>query len=188
MSGSSETPLFAWSAAARVDKRRKLRVRIAAWASAAIVILVTPELCQPVPRLMWNATASAPVGLYRVVLGAPLARDDMVAAWPPSDVRRLAAQRHYLPLNVPLIKRVAALPGDLICAQGVSLSINGVLVARREAADLKGRNLPQWNGCRRLSTDQFLLLNDHSRSFDGRYFGPTAGNDILGKAVPLWVR
>ena len=187
MSGPGEAPLFVWGDAARAAKRRKLRIRRAAWASTAIALLAAPEFWPPVPRLMWNVTASAPIGLYRVAPGAPLVRGNMVAAWPPTEVRRLAAQRQYLPLNVPLVKRVAASPGDLICAQGDSVSINGVLVARREAADSRGRNLPHWNGCRRLLGDRYLLLNDHPRSFDGRYFGPTGGDDILGKAVPLWV-
>ena len=40
-------------------------------------------------------------------------------ACPPAEVlRRLAAERSYLPQNVPLIKRVAALDNHTICAAG----------------------------------------------------------------------
>jgi type IV secretory pathway protease TraF len=64
-------------------------------------------LVPPAPRLLWNASASAPIGLYRV-------EPDRcrIAAIGPShgcraNVRLLAASRHYLPTGVPLVKRVA---------------------------------------------------------------------------------
>jgi conjugative transfer signal peptidase TraF len=138
--------------------------------------------------LVWNATASAPVGLYRVESRAPVRRGDMVVAWAPPPARSLAAARHYVPVNVPLVKRVAALGGDRICAHQSAVQINGRRVARRMMRDWAGRAMPWWNGCRTLGAGDYFLLMDDLRSFDGRYFGVTRAGDLVGKARPLWVK
>src|SRR3546814_20043258 len=70
-------------------------------------------LARPAPWLVWNASASAPIGLYRVFPGKP-ASGDLVLVRTPDSARQLAAERGYLPQNVPLLKRVAALDGDNI--------------------------------------------------------------------------
>ena len=131
---------------------------------------------------------SAPLGLYAVSPGAAIARGDMVIAWAPPAPRRLAAARHYLPINVPLVKRVAALPGDRICALGDVISVDGKRVAVRRARDAAGRVMPWWRGCRTLTDGALLLLMDAPASFDGRYFGASRTSDIIGRATPLWVR
>lgn len=142
----------------------------------------------PHPRLLWNASASAPIGLWSVTPGAPLRRGDMVAARLAEPWRGLAARRHYLPANVPLIKRVAAMEGDEICADDARIFVNGVVVARPRTHDGVGRAMPRWRGCTLLDDDAVLLLMDAPASFDGRYFGATARGDIIGKASPLWLR
>lgn len=110
----------------------------------------------------------------------------MVVAWLPEHFRQLAAQRRYLPINVPLVKRVAAYGGDKVCARAKQIFINEHPVARRRSTDEKGRPMPVWNGCVRLRAPQLFLLNDNPASFDGRYFGVTDGKDVIGKARLLW--
>lgn len=150
---------------------------IAFW--AIVIQLVFP----PTPRLVWNATASAPIGLYWVRPGARIARGDMVIAWTPQAVRQLAATRRYIPENVPLVKRVAGASGDRVCAAGSAISVNGRRVALRLKRDGKGRAMPWWSGCRTLGTrEYFLLMANVPESFDGRYFGITGNADIIGKA------
>src|SRR5947208_3227869 len=85
-------------------------------AAAAALLLLIP--LHPRPLLVWNATASAPVGLYAVTASVGLAAGDLVLAWPPAAAARLAAARHYLPRGVPVVKRIAALPGEQVCASG----------------------------------------------------------------------
>lgn len=170
---------------ARSARRRRNRL-------AAILLLaggVAATLAwPPAPRFVWNVSASAPRGLYLVRPGASVRRGDMVVAWLPKGTRRLAAARGYLPANVPLVKRVAALGGDRVCAAGEALFVNGTPIARRRGADTRGRPLPRWTGCLDLDFDDVLLLmNDAPGSFDGRYFGPVSMSAIVGKAVPLWV-
>ncbi|PKP92512.1 MAG: S26 family signal peptidase [Alphaproteobacteria bacterium HGW-Alphaproteobacteria-16] len=185
-----DLPLIAWGEALRAARARRAQLRRrAALLGAGITALGFTIALPALPRLVWNASASAPVGLYRVSPGAPLARGDMVVAWPPAKARALAARRHYLPSNVPLVKRVAGVAGDMICAVDRAVTVNGRLVAMRRVADAAGRDLPVWQGCVRLApTMVFLLMTDAPNSFDGRYFGPTRAQDVIGKATPLWVR
>jgi type IV secretory pathway protease TraF len=89
---------------------------------------------------------------------------------------------------VPLIKRVVAAAGDEVCASGRSIVVNNVIVAQRQIFDDKGRRLPFWLGCTRLRGRQLFLLMDNPDSFDGRYFGLTEGDDVIGKARLLWRR
>lgn len=194
---TANLPLFAHAdacAVARDDRRRAVHgrrlwrhVRFAG-AILGFTLLGITIAAPPRPRLVWNASASAPVGLYVVSPVAPLARGDMVIAWAPSGPRALAAARHYLPANVPLVKRVRGVPGDRVCAIGRTITVNGAAVAGRRRRDAAGRTMPRWRGCVTLDPASLLLLNDAPASFDGRYFGPSHRSEIVGKATPLWVR
>lgn len=168
--------------------RRRLVGRAALTSMGCAALLLTMA-APPMPRLLWNASASAPIGLYRVSPGSTVGVGDMVIAWPPASVRAIAAARRYLPRGVPLVKRVAAGPGDRICAAGSSIVIDGRAVASRRAMDRHSRPLPWWSGCRTLRDHQYLLLMaDVADSFDGRYFGITNGSEIIGRARLLWRR
>ena len=147
---------------------------------AATIVADPPKL------LVWNASASMPRGLYRIRPNAVLRRGDTVVAWLPRKVRGLAAERGYLPAGVPLVKRVAAMPGDQICARRSTVSVNGKASGIRVGSDPRRRLLPAWSGCFRLRPDEFLLLGQSSGSFDGRYFGPSKKRDIIGQVVLLW--
>lgn len=165
---------------------RPLRTWPAAGTALLIAALCAVSLARPRPLLIWNASASAPTGLYLVTAPGNPARGDRVAARLPAPWRALAARRHYLPANVPLIKRIAAKPGDMVCASGDRVTVNGDVAARRLRRDGAGRPMPAWHGCRRLGAGDVLLLAAHPASFDGRYFGPSQRHDILGKAHLIW--
>jgi conjugative transfer signal peptidase TraF len=185
-----DLPLFAWRARADAARRERARQRLRVGVALAGIGCMTATLiAPPLPRLVWNASASAPVGLYGVAPGVRLSRGDMVIAWPPAAMRRLAAQRRYLPVNVPLVKRVAAVAGDRVCASADTVSVNGRTIAVRRMRDAAGRRMPIWTGCVRLDSGAlFLLMTATPSSFDGRYFGITMSGDVIGKAIPLWVR
>lgn len=178
-----------WGAALRRDKgrRRKLFVRGAPCVSVCAAVLATIAL-PPSPHWVWNSSASMPLGLYRVTPGSRLLPDDLAVARPPDGVRTLAARRHYLPLGVPLIKDVVATRGQRVCAVGDRIMIDGIVAAIRRPADRLARPLPQWRGCQTLTGAQVFLLGRSADSFDGRYFGPTDAQDLVGRAVPVWLR
>jgi conjugative transfer signal peptidase TraF len=185
----ADGPLLAWGDTLRAAKLKQARLyRRIAVGSVLVGILLGSAAMPPRRRLVWNATASAPIGLYWVSLEAPVAPGDIVVAWVPVPFQMLAARRHYLPLHVPLVKRVGATAGDEICAVGADIFINGRLAAVRQLRDGRARALPSWSGCRRLRTRQLFLLADNPASFDGRYFGVTESSDVIGKARLLWRR
>ncbi|MHA6721219.1 S26 family signal peptidase [Sphingomonas sp. RS6] len=185
-----ELPLLAWG-----DRRpapgnapRRLGWRVAAIGLGTGLLALTIAV-PPRPRLVWNASASAPIGLYAVDPGASIQVGDMVVARLPERWRVLAARRRYLPANVPLVKQVAAVAGDQVCAVGAHVRVNGRRVAGRRSADGASRPLPCWQGCIRLRQGQFfLLMPGNPASFDGRYFGPIEGAQLVGKATLLWRR
>lgn len=145
------------------------------------------SLVSVTPRLIWNATASTPVGLYTVQPIHHPAVGDLVAIRPPESLAGSLAEGGYLPRGVPLLKQVAAVPRQTVCRTGASVSIDGVIVATAHERDHLGRPLPTWSGCRTLGTGELFLLNRHPDSLDGRYFGPLPASSLLGRAVPLFL-
>lgn len=152
-------------------------------------LFVTVALVQPRPRLIWNASASAPIGLYRLEQDAHPPVATLVAIMPPAPVARWLAARRYLAEGVPLLKHIAARQGQRICRAGAVVSVDARPVAVALSRDSRGRPLPIWRGCRRVRSGELLLLNPSVRdSMDGRYLGPLPASGLLGRAIPLLTR
>jgi conjugative transfer signal peptidase TraF len=153
----------------------------------AVLGLGLPTLAKPAPRLVYNASASAPLGFYRLIAADHLARGDLVLAHLPESAARLAADRRYLPMSVPVVKRIAAVADDLVCADSGIVVINEHVAADTLLTDREGRPLPAWKGCRSLVPGEvFLLMEGVPASFDSRYFGPVPVTSVIGRLVPLW--
>jgi conjugative transfer signal peptidase TraF len=164
-----------------VIRRRFLLAGVVAAATLA-------TLAVPVSRYaVWNATASVPTGLYAIRGKASLQVGERVAILPPPELRRLLVERGYLPINVPLLKRVAALSGQTVCRIGARIMIDGQLVGKARLTDRQGRTLPSWSGCQRLRRGDIFVMNPAAPdSFDGRYFGPLRLDTVIGRATPVW--
>ena len=162
------------------DRKPALLLSVAAVAAISVASAVSFA-----PKLVWNASASAPIGLYRIKNRAP-ETGDFVLVTPSSDVAKLINERRYLPPGIPLIKRVGALPGDEVCRENLSIFINRKHVANAQKADSFDREMPSWSGCFMLQSDQIFLLNEHEQSLDGRYFGATSASDVIGVAVRVF--
>ena len=165
------------------------RRRVAILGGAALVALLLPTMHRSGLRLVWNATASVPVGLYRIVPGSSFRRGDLVAVRPAPALARFMAARRYVEANALLVKPIGAVAGQRVCRTGASITIDGTEVATALAADHLHRRLPGWGGCLRLRPGTvFLLAPRAPASFDSRYFGPLATADIIGRAFPLWTQ
>ena len=155
--------------------------------TAAIALLGFATTLRPAVRLVFNPSESAPRGFYFTAPVAALRRGDLVLVTLPSDVAKLAADRGYLPRSVPALKRIAAMPGQSVCARDSGIYISGDRVAETLAVDGKRRELRAWNGCRELLEGELFLLNPSAKSsFDSRYFGPLDRSFVRARAVPLW--
>ena len=137
-------------------------------------------------KLIYNASASAPIGFYWIDQ-RPIQRGDYVFVRVPDRIRNLVIERGYLQPDVPLLKRVAGVDGDRICRQSDEISVNGSVVASAKRRDGQGREMPDWHGCHILSEQTVFLLQDHPQSFDGRYFGPVDRRLVIGRAAMLSV-
>jgi conjugative transfer signal peptidase TraF len=189
-SGNSRAlPMLDWMAG-QAQKRLQRQRRLRRWRigiGAGAVALIATIIAQPRPLFVWNASASAPIGLYFLSSKSGLKRGDMATLWLPLRHRKLAAQRRYLPQNVAAIKRVVAVAGDSVCALGSRVSVNGKWIADRHAVDGKGRPMPWWQNCKRLGKEELFLLNEEAaNSFDGRYIGISKMSDVIGEASLIW--
>jgi conjugative transfer signal peptidase TraF len=138
-------------------------------------------------RLVYNPTTSAPAGWYIVERHADLRVDDYVLAYLPAEAAQLADERQYLPLSVPILKRVGAVGSQCVCISGDLILIDGRLTAQALRRDSRGRDLAIWRHCQTLAKDELFLLSiTNPASFDSRYFGPILRGPVIGKAIPLW--
>ena len=154
--------------------------------AATVGIALTAFIDLPI-KLIWNSSASVPIGLYAITTADHFSIGDRVAIDPPEPLANFLAERGYLPRGVPLLKTIAAVPGQRFCRIGSKIIIDGKAVGETRDCDRLGRGLPVWQGCRRISEGEFFLMNASvPDSFDGRYFGPTPATAVIGKALPLW--
>ncbi len=139
------------------------------------------------PRLIWNASASVPVGLYALRGPGRLQVGELVAVRPPEPLAGYMANRRYLPKRVFLLKHILALAGQTVCRRGAAITVDNRAVGAALARDRRGRILPVWRGCRVIRPGEVFLMNRAPRdSFDGRYFGPLPVTSIVGEATPIW--
>lgn len=162
-----------------------MSMKAVALMALGLALLAAPSLGPERQALVWNASASVPIGLYFI---APPTLDmgDYVLVRPTSSMQVLAEERSYIGAGVPLLKRIAAIAGDRVCRRGRVVWIAGRQALIALASDTKGRQLPVWQGCHQLRDGQVFVLGTHPASFDSRYFGPLHAKHVIGTAVPIW--
>ena len=169
--------------AVRLTRRPLRRFQLfvmACVALVAILMLAVPAAAGSA-RFVWNVTASAPAGLYRIT-HEPWFSGDRVAVLPGEALGADLERRGVLSKGKLLIKRVAAVTGDRVCRHEAIVSINDEIAAKVRVVDSHGMPLPSWQGCVTLDDRQVFLLGDTPGSYDGRYFGVTRTRDIVGRA------
>jgi signal peptidase I len=128
------------------------------------------------------------VGKYAVRYGAP-SRGDVVVLDSPED-------------GSVLLKRIVAVPGDVVRVEDGALELNGerVPVARGTSGlveklgagnhplDLDDGGGPDF-GPVTIPADRYLVLGDHrGNSKDGRFFGLVRGDAVIGRAAAVILR
>lgn len=132
-------------------------------------------LMGPVLHMFYvNHTASAPRGLYLALPVEP-SYGDYVNVSCPEDVPPLAEKGELL------LKRLRGLPGDVYVVNDDALFLNGEYYPLFRAKYLP--MLPK--GTYTVPDGYYFLLNDHPRSFDSRYLGPIAREQVHSKMILL---
>lgn len=144
-----------------------------------------------------NTTPSMPVGLWRVSPSGDLRRGDAVVVCAPDNVAtRLGLGRGYIGAGTcpggtePLLKVVAAVPGDAVAVGPHGLAVNGAVLADTVplAHDRAGRALPAWPpGIYTVQPGTAWTTTPAPDSWDSRYWGPVRLADVLGVARPVAV-
>ena len=160
------------------------------WAFGALIassLVAVSTYVETPTKLIWNASASTPIGLYAVQPVERLEVTDLVAVDAPEPMASFIVDGGYLPPGVPLLKRVLGLPGQQVCRVGRTIMVDRVAMGEARETDRLGRAMPKWQGCRRIADGEVFLMNwNVPDSLDGRYFGPLPASSIIGRAVPLW--
>lgn len=155
--------------------------------ACALVLIAVSAFGSFVPRLIWNASASTPIGLYRIRPMTHAGIGDIAAVRVPEPLGTFMVERGYIGQGVPLMKRVAALPGQRVCRTGLRVTVDGAPLGQALDRDHLGRSLPVWQGCRVIVDGELFFMNATVRdSLDGRYFGPLPSADVIGRALPLY--
>lgn len=160
-----------------------------------LMMLGTAGVATPATRLrpptlyVWNASDSIPVGLYRLQSVGELSVTDLVAVQALEPLATFLADGGYLPRGVPMLKRVLALPGQTVCRNAHTITVDEIAMGEARDQDSRGRSLPVWEGCRVVAEDELFLMNWQSaNSFDGRYFGVTPRDAVIARAQPVWIK
>lgn len=160
------------------------------WALATLVAVSTIAVStwvEPPTKLIWNASASTPIGLYTIEPARHLEVTDLVAIAAPEPLASFLTDGGYLPRDTPLLKRVLGLPGQTVCRSGLLITVDDVEMGTALQRDRLGRPLPDWQGCRVIADRELFLMNwDVPDSLDGRYFGPLPASAVIGRAAPLY--
>ena len=102
---------------------------------AGTALIAAPVWNRPAIRFIWNASASVPVGLYRIVPADRLDVTDLAVVMPPDDLAGFLDQRGYLPRGLPLLKRVLALSGTEVCRSGADITAYGMTYGQARQRD-----------------------------------------------------
>ena len=138
-------------------------------------ILLLSTVGGATPLFIWNASNSVPIGLYRVQPATRLTVTELVAVQPPDLLAAFLDLNGYLPIGVPMLKRVLALPGQTVCRNGPTIAVDGIDVGNAHERDGNGRPLPVWRGCRVIADGDVFVMNWQS-----------ADSAVIGRAVPVW--
>ena len=150
-----------------------------------LALLVSSVLCTG-KRVVCNYTDSLPHGIYLICRGT-VKKGDIVVFRPTGVAAKLIGERHYLRPDGFLMKHVAGLPGDSVCADRRYFRVAGTDYGERADCDSKGRPLPAYRFCGRLKVGIIVASWGMKNSFDSRYFGPVERASIVGIAKPLWI-
>ncbi len=152
-----------------------------------LVVATTAEIkFPPRPVVLYNPSASAPIGWYRLRANSPIKVGDQVAAYAPDWARKLADERQYLPYEYPMIKTIWASSGTQICVHNNRTHVPNYPVITSLSQDSLGRDMPKLSGCFTLKAGEYFLVSpDVQAGFDSRYFGAVEAQNILGKVEYL---
>jgi len=156
---------------------------------ALVVVAVITSFILFGNRLIVNRTHSLPVGLY-YWSDSPIKKGSIVLFKPnqSTPLEQLGIERGYEARELPLLKRVVAVGGDVVSVSSSGVSINGRLLPNSAPLlhDEAGRPLAMAQVDHfTLGANQAFLMGVTPTSWDSRYFGPVSLARCSGSFVPV---
>jgi conjugative transfer signal peptidase TraF len=137
-----------------------------------------------------------PLGLY-LPTERSLLPGEIVAVCLPAAHAQFARERGYLhhgscPTGVqPVLKRIAAVEGDVVTIQPEGVTINDTPIPGSHVVtqDRQGRTVPHapWGTITLHRDELWLMSTRHPHSLDSRTFGVVSLFDVMATAIPLAV-
>jgi conjugative transfer signal peptidase TraF len=169
---------------------RRVRLVLSILAASALLVVVAEAF-----DLRVNWTESMPRGLYQRVEPS-LVRGEWVAVCLVGNAAELARDRAYVidgacPSGLAeIVKRIAAVPGDRVALGRDGVRINSRPLAGSELQDRDSRGAPLPHAAEGelvLAEGRYFVMGAKlERSWDSRYFGPIAREQIVSGARPIW--
>jgi conjugative transfer signal peptidase TraF len=134
----------------------------------------------------FNITPSEPVGIYELVSGGASRGALVLLEQPHGSVT--STLRRYIPAKLRLVKRVAAIPGDVVRIDSDGVYVNGLRWPDSVPLlhDDEGRALhPYPCGVYRVAAGRLWVMSNHPRGLDSRYFGPVPAASVISRLEPL---
>jgi type IV secretory pathway protease TraF len=123
--------------------------------SGAVLCAACSLAARPPELFIVNASFSLPRGIYRFSSRPPEPGDFIVID---------SANVAFTPANTRFIKRIAYASGEYASLDSEGLTVNGEFYQKIRDIGVRFAGY--------LSDGECLILGDHPRSFDSRYFGP----------------
>ena len=163
------------------------RCRTFSLTSAATALLLS-TIGRASPRYIWNASNSVPDRPLSLAACDSLTRHRTRCRSAARTACHLPDLNGYLPIGVPMLKRVLALPGQTVCRIGTTISVDGI-----EVGEAQGARRTRPAACRSgkdadfIGEGELFLMNWQSADLlDSRYFGPLPASAMIGRALPVW--
>jgi|SRR5579862_5170311 len=165
------------------------------WLVVGAILIAIFAFAMRADRLVIAASdSSCPIGIYRLVHNH-LARGELVEACLPDAIATYGVTRGYLTRgscpngSEPVIKIIGAIPGDRVDLSTEQIRVNGVALPASAtlSEDSRGREVTTLaRGPHKTGPDEVWLFGLHdARSWDSRYFGPVAIENVRGALEPV---
>jgi conjugative transfer signal peptidase TraF len=158
----------------------------------AIGVIFLVLIALIVAGLRVNIMPSVAHGIYWLTTCPATVERGMLVTVHTSETRRLMRDLHgwLASWMLPIMKPIAALPGDQVCLVDGTLHIvygSTTEVYGPVLTNGRGQSLPTWidTRCRVIPDGHVFLASKAVQSIDSRYFGPINMTDIRSRAVPL---
>lgn len=144
--------------------------------------------------LRWARTPSLPPGIYRLTDNPS---DPLISFCPVGESSRESSERGYRDRSwacpdhhAPLLKPVVAREGDTVTISSAGISVNGHLLPNSRAYPFDGQRRPMhiWpSGLYTVARGTVWVVSTYNKaSYDSRYYGPVAVQNIIHYGHPFW--